>query len=399
MDKQLLYSTIENGHGLRTEELEAMVQQYPWFSTAHLLLSKRYFEAHDHRFTEQLQRTALVAADRKVLYQLIHHTPPPSHPMPVETLAQLSEVTIEPVRLRFHAQDVIEFQPAALVDNSAKLVEEILSEEHSPTMAPAEELVSALPDLLARAVPESLIPSTHQKPQEPSEETTTELELEAPVAVKEDNQDEVTTSPVVRLKDLDPLQQEALLEAVQSSIELEVGEDVGTASEELADAPTTFAEWMAHRAKVLSFAEQTKATEQTQVPATQKEDEEESENVSKNTNGDDHSAQARARLAKESTHHPLKPREGKQEDLIDRFIRLEPRIAPGKATEYSSGNLAKESLEEDFSFVTETMAQLFAKQGKLDKARKVYRKLMAEHPEKSVYFAAQLKKLDSYKKG
>jgi len=87
-----------------------------------------------------------------------------------------------------------------------------------------------------------------------------------------------------------------------------------------------------------------------------------------------------------------------QRDLIDRFIRTEPQIARGKAGEYQPGNLAKDSLEEDFSFVTETMAVLFAKQGKLDKARKAFRKLMEQHPEKSIYFAAQLKNLEHFKK-
>jgi hypothetical protein len=87
-----------------------------------------------------------------------------------------------------------------------------------------------------------------------------------------------------------------------------------------------------------------------------------------------------------------------QRDLVDRFIQFEPQIARGKAGDYPSGNLAKDSLEEDFSMITETMALLFAKQGKLDKARKAFRKLMEQHPEKSIYFAAQLKNLEHFKK-
>ena len=37
-------------------------------------------------------------------------------------------------------------------------------------------------------------------------------------------------------------------------------------------------------------------------------------------------------------------------------------------------------------------------QGKFDKAKKAYRKLIELYPEKSVYFAAQLKNLDKPKK-
>jgi tetratricopeptide (TPR) repeat protein len=80
--------------------------------------------------------------------------------------------------------------------------------------------------------------------------------------------------------------------------------------------------------------------------------------------------------------------------IIEKFIQNEPQINRGKAVEYAAGNMAKESLEEDVNLVTETMAKLYVKQGKLDKARKAYKKLIELYPEKSVYFAGQLKNLN-----
>ena len=50
-------------------------------------------------------------------------------------------------------------------------------------------------------------------------------------------------------------------------------------------------------------------------------------------------------------------------------------------------------LVEDPSLVTETMAKLYAQQGQMGRARKAYKLLALKYPEKSVYFAAQLKKL------
>jgi hypothetical protein len=50
---------------------------------------------------------------------------------------------------------------------------------------------------------------------------------------------------------------------------------------------------------------------------------------------------------------------------------------------------------EDPTLVTETMARIYAKQGKIGKARKAYRHLSLKFPAKSTYFAAQLKKLDA----
>ena len=54
---------------------------------------------------------------------------------------------------------------------------------------------------------------------------------------------------------------------------------------------------------------------------------------------------------------------------------------------------AKQGLVEDPSLVTETMAKLYAQQGQMGRARKAYKLLALKYPEKSVYFAAQLKKL------
>jgi hypothetical protein len=39
------------------------------------------------------------------------------------------------------------------------------------------------------------------------------------------------------------------------------------------------------------------------------------------------------------------------------------------------------------------MAKLYAQQGQIGRARKAYKLLALKYPEKSVYFAAQLKKL------
>ena len=50
--------------------------------------------------------------------------------------------------------------------------------------------------------------------------------------------------------------------------------------------------------------------------------------------------------------------------------------------------------EEGFSFYTETLAQIYAEQGYLDEAKQIYSKLCLRYPEKSVYFAALIEKLD-----
>lgn len=84
-----------------------------------------------------------------------------------------------------------------------------------------------------------------------------------------------------------------------------------------------------------------------------------------------------------------------QAALIDLFIRNEPVISPvqGDVERPAIKELAKESLVEDTSLITETMARIYAAQGQLGRARRAYKLLALKYPEKSVYFAAQSKKL------
>jgi len=79
--------------------------------------------------------------------------------------------------------------------------------------------------------------------------------------------------------------------------------------------------------------------------------------------------------------------------LIDRFIEEEPRITPFKATFFDPSEIAKRSIIDDEDFVTETLAEIYLKQGNIPKAIKIYKQLSLKFPEKSSYFAAQIKNL------
>ena len=80
--------------------------------------------------------------------------------------------------------------------------------------------------------------------------------------------------------------------------------------------------------------------------------------------------------------------------LIDAFLaKGDVKIGPVRDALESTEDWAKQGLVEDTSLVTETMAKLYAQQGQMGRARKAYKLLALKYPEKSVYFAAQLKKL------
>lgn len=84
-----------------------------------------------------------------------------------------------------------------------------------------------------------------------------------------------------------------------------------------------------------------------------------------------------------------------KDEIVDKFIHDKPRISTPKATFYRSSEKAVKSNVDDGEIVSETLALLYYRQGNTAKAMKIYNKLMLLFPEKSSYFAAQIKKMAS----
>ena len=187
---------------------------------------------------------------------------------------------------------------------------------------------------------------------------------------------------VLEKRSLDALETDILAAGVSRVIEQEVGEtlaaeEVPAADPEqapVAEAPaedlSPFAQWLLKRSSELGVEVGTGTTAEAAAPE-----------------GTDAEPEA-------PNEHGTRR---KQKDLIDAFIAKDPHITPGRVAEFDPGDIARESIVEDESLVTETMARIYAKQGKLGKARKAYEMLALKYPEKSVYFANQLKKLEKKK--
>lgn len=343
-------------------ELVAMIDKYPWFSAAHVLVAKSEQLTQKESYEERLKMAALHVTDREVLFDLL-------------------------MRDRFKASiDAFEREIEATDDSNEN--DEVSVAVASDANADADAVKTADGDSAGET--------------ETDTETESEGETETEIAQEDlEESKEVEDAPLqrerVRAEDLDDLQREMVLEAIKSTIELESGEDVGedevdipeveSSSSAEAEAPVAqepvttprpsdtsklspFTAWLLKKAEDSHWHEaerHVRSEEQTDASA----------------------AFAAKKEGKDSSETaPQDP-----QSLIDAFIQKDPKITPGGAEKYTTDDLAKMSLVDDEEWVTETMAELYARQGKVRKAIKAYKLLSLKYPEKSIYFANRIKKL------
>lgn len=91
---------------------------------------------------------------------------------------------------------------------------------------------------------------------------------------------------------------------------------------------------------------------------------------------------------------PPAPKKTSVDEIIERFITIQPRISRPKVEFFNPTQKAKESDTEADDLATETLARIYRTQKLYDKATEVYQKLLRIHPEKAAEYETKIAEIE-----
>ena len=83
------------------------------------------------------------------------------------------------------------------------------------------------------------------------------------------------------------------------------------------------------------------------------------------------------------------------EDIIDKFLRADTHRIVAEEGEVTQEIVVEAAFDEEDDMVSEELAEIYLAQGLKDMAKETYRKLSLLNPEKSIYFAELISKIEN----
>ena len=420
-----------------TAELEGMLEKFPYFQQAHLLLAKKYQQENSPKFDQQLQLAALYIQDRDLLYSLFNErntiaSQPAQKAQTIERdapIVQIEEKTAETFTPVLEQKEEEQITPALAVtkqeltitteaetdiEEHLKQIEEsarqisLLKEDKTEepkedviavTLSPVIETVAVTTDepvieALAAELPviADAVSDTHLEEQlRQIEESAKEINL-LRESKEEEKIIEIVEKPVIEQNEPIAEPHAIITEEEVEEVKTETTGRHETAIEEEPEeetetetpvapafsriAPHTFDEWL----KAFNSKSTPPAQSESVVLEDKKEQQEEEEE-----DGPDELDQLLAVNVSADYLHDLVKEETSYAKGLERFI--EEQIQKHKQP------VAKKPVpEKDIKAepATETMAKVYEMQKKYLKAIQTYEALTLKFPEKSSFFAARI---------
>lgn len=344
-------------------ELEKLLEAFPYFQTAQLLYVKNLHKEHNIHYNHQLRVAAAYAGDRAILKHLI------------DTSAAEQAWEPEPAE---------EPQTAAGENSAAAESKGEASETARPAEYPAKD-------------PAKEMPLDHEEVEKDS------VDEKAPDKEQSFFNDEEPGQPGAKSEAEPPVSDVGYpyRESELADDEQAAGTSANRRKRELEKLKLELNELKKERQtieEVIRQEEQRKKNQQRKKEALRHDVEEEEGDsggkAEKKAPEKYHGAEPQKRKPeKEPGNRRSERRKKSKQELIEKFIQEEPSIKRSAGIFYDPTEVARRSIMQSDDIATETLAKLYLKQGKVLQAIKIYEKLSLKFPQKSDYFANQIKEL------
>ncbi|MBN2596495.1 hypothetical protein [Labilibaculum sp.] len=346
MNQSLLQDWIRNSAKMDRnshQELKILIDRYPYFQTAHLLLLKNLHDSQSIRFKEELRNSALYIPDRRQLFLLIQDQ------IKIQSRSESSEMKLITPEI---SEPVIQVQIEAQEESSDLLIGEKRS------VIKAEE-----PDGLFQLSEESEVVDS-----EVLQDQKNPVESENLFAANEE---------ILEFDDSENKKEESAAKTEKPQIEKQLSD-----SELLVSATEVYHIGFGGNLYTLSDEPKIRETES---------------DKDENHSFTDWMTVVNKKDSKEVGPDSDKEKSKKGIDLIDSFIQNEPRISRNIKVVDKQEDISLGSLEDKDGFISETLASIYVKQRLFSKAIAVYDKLVLKNPEKNAYFASQIERIEKLK--
>ncbi|MBN8703914.1 MAG: hypothetical protein J0M08_12675 [Bacteroidetes bacterium] len=344
----IIKNPSETAISSNTALLNEVTAEFPYFQTAHVLYLKSLQLNNSIHYSHYLKKATAYAGNRSLLYTFINKDLKTTEAKPTNPAIEKTFVNESPIET-----PVVSEEPKTESTTTETL--EAKKENSTATIADTHTT-------LAEEKPEEvLVVAKFTVESKPEIELTTQAILNQAIANEGADSNKIEEKGgVVDIKKLSPIAKEIISNAVNASIKQEVEKE--------------------------KFEDKTPESTDTKEETAKQENTPSVEEESGEHNFLYWLKQPKAKQKEEKL-------KSEYEDLIERFIKEEPKISKRSATFYSPVDKAKQSITEDFSFVTETLARIYFTQGAFDKALKAYQALSLKYPEKKHTFAAQIEEI------
>jgi hypothetical protein len=357
MHQQAFLNYIQSPQQLNNSniaELEALVQQFPYFQSAYVLLSIAAKKHDAAVFQQHFKRTAISTTNRKQLYHLLHL------PVEKENVAKTLIPEIKQEEVLVTEKNIESNQETSVETPAEPSPTTIIINENEERLRVIEERLAQIERKRLEAIAQAELEKAQQLKEQKAAETTLNLQQLSNVEQQLKNNSEFV------------LENEIEKSVVNSFVEKEILKTHTAKVKEEPFEEGSFNQWL----NFFSTIKQTPVSNSTT-------------NVS---------AKENTSIAPNTHKKSLEKNDERAQKmaLIDKIIEKNPshiRLDNSKTKLFTAEKNAKDSLLESEHLVTETLAKIYALQGNISKAIRAYEILSLKYPNKSVYFASLIKDL------